>query len=72
MDFIGPFPKTKSRDNKILVIMDMLTKAMALKSIKITYRAPVIAKIFFKRIFTRFSLPKKIISDRDLRFTGAF
>jgi len=37
-----------------------------------THTAPLIAKIFYKRIFTRFGLPKKIISDRDPRFTGAF
>jgi hypothetical protein len=63
MDFIGPIPKSKSGDNGILVIVDTLTKAVTLEPIKMTYGAPVIAKIFFKRIYTKFGLPRKIISD---------
>ena len=72
MDFIGPIPKSKSGDNGILVIVGTLTKAVTLEPIKMTYGVPVIAKIFFKRIYTKFGLPRKIISDRDPKFTGAF
>ena len=72
MDFIGPLPKTPAGNNGILVIVDMLSKAVTLDAIRMTHSAPDIAKIFYKRIFTRFGLPKKIVSDRDPRFTGAF
>jgi hypothetical protein len=72
MDFIGPLPKSTSGFNGILVIVDMLTKAVSLAPIRMTYNATNIAKIFYERIFTRFGIPKKIVSDRDPRFTGSF
>src|SRR3954469_17180473 len=72
MDFIGPLPKTTSNHNGILVIVNMLTKAVALEPIRMTFKAPDIARIFYKRIFTHFGTPKKIVSDRDPQFTGAF
>jgi hypothetical protein len=72
MDFIGPLPRTPTKENGILVIVDTLTKAVSLEAIQMTYNAADIAKIFYKRIFTRFGIPTKIISDRDPRFTGAF
>jgi hypothetical protein len=72
MDFIGPLPKSTNNNDGILVIVDMLTKAVSLEPIRMTFNAPAIAKIFYRRIFTRFGIPKKIVSDRDPRFTGAF
>ena len=72
MDFISPLPVTKNKDNAILVIVDTLTKAVALTPIKTTDGAPIIAKIFFHKIIHRFGMPHKIISDRDTHFTGTF
>jgi hypothetical protein len=48
MDFIGPLPKTPAGDNGILVIVDRLSKAVVLIAIKMTYGAPVIAKLFYQ------------------------
>src|SRR5215212_4702588 len=72
MDFIGPLPETKDKNNAILVIVDTLTKAVSLIPIKTTDGAPEIARIFYRQIFSRFGVPQKIISDRDPRITGAF
>jgi antitoxin component of RelBE/YafQ-DinJ toxin-antitoxin module len=72
MDFIGPLPITKHGYDGILVIVDALTKAAALEPIKFTHSAEDIAKIFIKRIISHHSLPRKIISDRDPRFSGRF
>ena len=72
MDFIGPLPKSNNGYDTILVIVDMLTKAVSLEPVKTSVNAPEVAKIFYKRIFTRFGIPTKIVSDRDPRFTGAF
>ena len=72
MDFIGPLPITKTGFDGILVIVDALTKAATLEPIKFTYSAEEIAKIFVRRIISRQGLPRKIISDRDPRFSGRF
>jgi len=72
MDFIGPLPKTKDGYDGILTIVEMLTKYTILEPIKMTYGAPDVAKVFFRRVVTIFGMPRKIISDRDPRFTGNF
>ena len=73
MDFIGPLPQTKKHGyNGILVIVEMFSKAVTLSPMNFEYDAKDIAEIFFTRIISRFGFPKRIISDRDPRFTGKF
>ena len=73
MDFIGLLPQTKRDDyNGILVIVDMFSKAVSLSPMNFNYDAKDIAQLVFTRIISRFGFPKKIISDRDPRFTGKF
>src|SRR5436305_6593914 len=62
MDFIRPLPVTPTKHNSILVIIDTFTKAVAFHPIHMTDGAPNIAKIFYSKIFSRFGMPKKIIS----------
>ena len=72
MDFIGPLPVTKEGYDGVVVIVEMLTKMVVIEKIKMTYRAPKIAEIFFKEIVMKFGIPKKIVSDRDAQFTSIF
>ena len=72
LDFIGPLPKTSHGYDGLLVIVDTFTKAVVLTPIEFTYGAKEVADVVFSKIISRFGVPRKIISDRDPRFTGAF
>ncbi|GJR87962.1 reverse transcriptase domain-containing protein [Tanacetum coccineum] len=65
IDFMGPFPS--SRGNKyILVAVDYLSKWVEAKALP-TNDARVVVK-FLKSLFSRFSAPRAIISDRGAHF----
>ena len=54
-----------------MVVVDKLSKAAHFTPVK-TNKAANIADIFLKQIFRLHGIPKVIISDRDLKFTGNF
>lgn len=69
IDLIGPITKTASGNSLILSVIDMFTKyaiAMALKDQK----AETIADALFKSVFTKFGLPKEILSDEGTNLKG--
>ena len=73
IDFITNLPITKGkRYNSIFVIVDKLTKMAHFIPHYITDNAPKIAELFVDNVFKYHGLPKKIISDRDTRFTSKF
>ena len=72
LDFIGPLPVTANSHDAILVIVNMFTKGVTLTPMNFSYGAKEVAKIFRDKIYTRFGTLQKIISDRDLRFSGTF
>ena len=71
MDLITGLLRNHGYD-AILVIVDKFTKAVAVEPCHKTDGATIIATIFYKRIVSRFGMPRKIISDRDPRFTSKF
>jgi len=59
--------------NSIMTVTDHdSTKAVILVPCQETINVEGVAKLFKNRIFPFVGLPKKIISDRDPRFTSAF
>ena len=59
--------------NSLLVMVDHgLTKGVILCPTKKTITAEGIANLFFHKVFLRFGLYDKIISDRGPQFTSAF
>ena len=72
MDFIMILPKSKKKNDSIFVVVDKLSKETCFIPVKSTYKALQIAGIFFKEIFKLHGIPKKIISDRDVKFIGNF
>ena len=72
MDFITGLSKNKKQNDSIFVVIDKLSKAAHFIPMKLTYKAVNIADIFLKEIFRLHGIPKAIISDRDVKFTGKF
>ena len=72
MDFVTGLPIVQGGYNSIMVIVDMLTKVAHLILVKTTYTAADIAKVFIKEVFRIHGLPKRIVSDRDAKFTSKF
>nr|GEV81407.1 reverse transcriptase domain-containing protein [Tanacetum cinerariifolium] len=65
IDFMGPFPSSKG-NTYILVAVDYLSKWVKAKALP-TNDARVVVKIL-KSLFSRFGIPRAIISDRETHF----
>nr|GEW54233.1 reverse transcriptase domain-containing protein [Tanacetum cinerariifolium] len=65
IDFMGPFPSSKG-NKYILVAVDYLSKWVQVKALP-TNDARVVVK-FLKSLFSRFGIPKAILSDRGTHF----
>ena len=72
MDFIVGLPMTSRRHDSIFVVVDTLTKSAYFIPIKTTYKASEIARVFINEIMRLHGVPRKIISDRGVVFTGMF
>ena len=72
MEFITGLPKSKKQNDSIFVFIDKLSKAAHFVPVKSTYKAVNIVDVFLKEIFRLHKIPKAIISDRDVKFTGKF
>jgi transposase InsO family protein len=72
MDFVVGLPLTSHRHNAILVIVDKLTKSAHFIPVRDTYDVTDVACMFVSEVICLHGIPKKIISDRDSRFTSRF
>jgi transposase InsO family protein len=72
MDFFVGLPLTSHRHNVILVIVDKLTKSAHFILVRDTYDVTDVARVFVSEVIRLHGIPKKIISDRDSRFTSRF
>jgi hypothetical protein len=70
MDFVVGLPLTLYRHNAILVTVDKLTKSAHFIPVRDTYDVADAARVFISEVTRLHGLPKKIISDRDSRFTS--
>ncbi|XP_021763966.1 uncharacterized protein LOC110728629 [Chenopodium quinoa] len=65
MDFVTGFPRTKSGNDTIWVIVDRLTKYAVFIPIKETWKKMQLEKVYVKNVVRLHGVPKNIISDRD-------
>eukprot|EP00961_Rhodomonas_salina_P125654 1692827-Rhodomonas_salina.2 len=72
MDFCGPFPLSKTKNDYILVVMDNLTKRAILIPCTKTTNASQTAELFIKHIFKDNGLPKYINCDCEPQFVSNF
>ncbi|XP_022019804.1 uncharacterized protein LOC110919864 [Helianthus annuus] len=68
IDFMGPFPNSKG-NRYILVVIDYVSKWVEAQALP-TNEARVVLK-FLKKLFSQFSTPKALISDRCTHFCNA-
>ena len=72
MHFVVGLSLTYHRHNPILVIVDKLTKSAHFILVRDTYDVTNVARVFVSEVIHLHEIPKKIISDRDSRFTSRF
>jgi len=72
IDFIVKLPTLEGYVLIMTITNHDCTKAVILVPCQETIDAEGVAKLFKDRVFPSMGLPKKIISDRDPRFTSAF
>jgi hypothetical protein len=64
--------RTGKQHDSIMVVVENLTKAAHFIPLKTTHKAVDVDDIFMKEVARLHSIPKTIVSDRDLKFTSKF
>ena len=72
MDFVTGLPVTPKGHDAALVIVDRLSKWAYFIPTRTTDDAKETAEIFHDVVFVRHGMPKRIVSDRDPKFTSNF
>ena len=70
MDFITDLPPSNGFDSLLVVVDHGLTKGVILEPCNKTITAEQTATILVRRVFSRFGVPDKIISDRGPQFAA--
>eukprot|EP00922_Rhytidocystis_sp_ex-Travisia-forbesii_P044621 GHVS01066542.1.p1 GENE.GHVS01066542.1~~GHVS01066542.1.p1 ORF type:complete len:416 (-),score=25.17 GHVS01066542.1:409-1656(-) len=72
LDFIGGLaPAEKTKNDEILVVVDMFTKMAHFIPCQQTHKAGQVANMYYSEVFRLHGVPKVIISDRDRLFRAA-
>ena len=72
MDLITDLPKSQGFDSVLTIVDQGCSKAAKFIPCNKTIDGPGVANEYLKHLVPWFGLPKRIISDRDPRFTSAF
>jgi transposase InsO family protein len=72
LDFITKLPTSEENDTILTITDHDCSKATLFFACKETITAEQVAELYAKYIFPHYGIPRKVISDRDPRFTGRF
>ena len=72
LDFITKLPVSNGYDTILTITDHDCTKASIFIPCNETVDTPEVVKLYATHVFPHYGIPKKIISDRDPRFTSAF
>ena len=70
LDFVGALPKTNSGFDTIMVVVDRLSKRAHFIPTTKELTAEGAAELFLNNIFKLHGVPRRIVSDKDVRFTA--
>ena len=71
IDFVGPLPPSVNGNDCILVIVDRFTKMVLLAACKLKINGKQTGVLALNMLLPHGAVPKSIVSDRDVRFTGS-
>ena len=72
MDLITDLPPSNTYDSILTIVDQGCSKAAKFLPCHKTIDGQGVAHLYFKHLFPWFGIPKRIITDRDLRFTSHF
>jgi hypothetical protein len=72
MDFIVKLPLSEGYDSILTITDHDCTKMTIFIPCNESISAEGVARLYLQHVFKNYGLPRKIISDRDTRFTGKF
>ncbi|CAD6896654.1 unnamed protein product [Tilletia controversa] len=72
IDFVGPFPAGKSRNDFLMVTIDRASTQVRLAACKTRLTGEDAAELYLRTVYALHGWPRSVVSDRDPRFTGAF
>jgi len=72
MDFIIGLLRTVRQHDSIMVVVDRLCKVAHFILVKTTYSSNEVERVFIREMVSMHGFPKKIVSDRDAKFTSNF
>jgi hypothetical protein len=72
VDFFGPLPTTSQGNDMVMVVVDRYSKTVLLVPCRTTITGKEAGLEAMKVLLPHAGLPKSIVSDRDVRFTGQF
>jgi len=72
VDLITDLPESQGFDSVMVVVDHGLTKGVIITPCNKTITAEGVAKLFFSKVFSRFGLHDKLISDRGPQFASKF
>lgn len=72
MDFVTGLPTTAAQHDMIMVIVDRMSKMAHFIPTKKTLTAEQCAKLFIDFSFKYHGIPKRLVTDKDIRFTTKF
>ena len=71
VDFTAPLPATARGNDSIMAIVDRFSKMLTLKACKTTITGIESGRVLLDEMLGMGRIPTSIVSDRDVRFTGA-
>ena len=72
MDIITSLQRESRQHDSIMVVVDKLSMVAHFILAKTTYSTSEVAQVFFKEIVRLHGVMKKIVSDKDVKFTFKF